>query len=463
MRQLHRRLDRLVEQLHTVVLFKHARHAAQHQDGLDLVGLRHLHDLEAPRQCRVFLDVLLVLGPRGRADGAKVAARQCRLQQVGRIARACSATGAHQRVDLVDEQDDRGGRCLHLVDDLPQALLELSLHAGAGLQQADVQRQQLHVLQLRWHVAARKPLRKTFDHRGLADTGLAGEQRVVLATPHQDVDDLSDLLVATRDGVHLALLRLLGEVDRELLQRIALAHRCGRHRACLFPRCPAAHAGAVLRPHLRLGRRVADLDEVVGQVFDFDALELPGQIEERVAQALRLQHTDQDVARANLRLAELQRRVGPGALDRVLDVRRKIADGGGTARQPVERRRHVLGHGRDVEAVVLDHAVQVGILRLQELREPVLQFHIRVAAHLAEDRRAFDGFVGQRIELPEQGGAADFTHGVLRRSFIGARLRASAVHRHRCAHRRRHGCEAGGRARTPSPGAVDCLCGGRGV
>ena len=73
-------------------------------------------------------------------DGAQLAARQRRLEQVGRVAGAGRAAGADQRVRLVDEQDDRLGRRLHLVDHLAQPLLELALHAGAGLQQADVER-----------------------------------------------------------------------------------------------------------------------------------------------------------------------------------------------------------------------------------------------------------------------------------------------------------------------------------
>jgi hypothetical protein len=413
-RELDRGLDGLVEQLHAVVLLQHAGHAAQHQDRLHLVGLGHLHDLEAAGERRVFLDVLLVLGPGGGADGAQVAARQRRLEQVGRIAGAGRAARAHERVDLVDEKNDRRRRALHLVDHLAQALLELALHARAGLQEADVQREQLHVLQLRRHVAACEALRETFDHGGLADTGLAGQQRVVLAAAHEDVDDLADLFVAPGHRVHLALLGFLGEVDSELLQRIALAHGRGRHRARVFARRAAAHAGAVLRAHLRFGRGVAHLRKVVGQVLDLDLLELLGQVEERVAQALRLQHRDHDVAGAHLRLAELQRGVGPRAFDGVLDVRREVADRGGAARQAVERGRHVLRDHRHIQAVVLDHAVQVGVLRLQQLGEPVLQFHIRIATHLAEHRGAFDGLVGQRVELAEKGGATDFTHGVLR-------------------------------------------------
>jgi hypothetical protein len=56
---------------------------------------------------RVFFDVLLVLGKRGGADGAQLATRQGGLEQVGRIARACSTTRAHERVGLVNEQNDR--------------------------------------------------------------------------------------------------------------------------------------------------------------------------------------------------------------------------------------------------------------------------------------------------------------------------------------------------------------------
>ena len=58
-------------------------------------------------------------------------------------------------------------------------------------------------------------MREAFDDGGLADAGLAGEDRVVLAAAHEDVDDLADLLVAADDGIDLALARPLGEVDGE--------------------------------------------------------------------------------------------------------------------------------------------------------------------------------------------------------------------------------------------------------
>src|SRR3546814_12235729 len=70
--------------------------------------------------------------------------------------------------------------------------LELALDAGAGLQHPEIQRQQLHALQDWWHQAFGDAHRQAFDHRGLADAGLAGEDRAVLPPPGQDVDHLPE-------------------------------------------------------------------------------------------------------------------------------------------------------------------------------------------------------------------------------------------------------------------------------
>ena len=146
---------------HAVVLLQDAGDAAQHQHRLLLAGLVDLHHLEAAGERRVLLDVLLVFGPGGGGDGAQLAARQRRLEQVGRVAGAGGAAGADQRVRLVDEQDDRLGRGLHLVDHRAQPVLELALHAGAGLQQPDVEpaatRPSAAAARRRWRCAGRSP------------------------------------------------------------------------------------------------------------------------------------------------------------------------------------------------------------------------------------------------------------------------------------------------------------------
>ncbi len=66
---------------------------------------------------------------------------------------------------------------------------------------------------------------EALDDGRLADAGLAGEDRVVLAAAQQDVDHLADLEVAAEHRVDLAVAGGLGEVLRELVEvgRLAAA------------------------------------------------------------------------------------------------------------------------------------------------------------------------------------------------------------------------------------------------
>ena len=56
--------------------------------------------------------------------------------------------------------------------------------------------------------------------------------------------------------------------------------------------------------------------------------------------------------------------------------------------------------------------VQIRVRELKNLEEPVHEFHVRIASHFAENRRAFDGFVGQRIEFAKKDCSFYFRHGV---------------------------------------------------
>ena len=67
--------------------------------------------LEAALEGGVLLDVLAVLVERGRADGVQLAAREHRLEQVGRVHRALGRAGPDDRVQLVDEQDHPAVGC----------------------------------------------------------------------------------------------------------------------------------------------------------------------------------------------------------------------------------------------------------------------------------------------------------------------------------------------------------------
>ena len=104
---------------------------------------------------------------------------------------------------FIDEQNDGLGRGLDFVDHLTQPVLELAFHARAGLQQADIQRAQRHVLQDRRNVAINDAPREPFHDGGLADAGLAGQDRIVLPPAHQDVDNLPDFGIAADNALDL--------------------------------------------------------------------------------------------------------------------------------------------------------------------------------------------------------------------------------------------------------------------
>ena len=101
--------------------------------------------LETARERRVLLDMLAIFVERRRADAMQFAARQRRLQEIGRIHRAVGLAGADERVHLVDEQDDAAFRRGDLVEDGLQPLLEFAAIFGAGDERAHVEGEQLLV------------------------------------------------------------------------------------------------------------------------------------------------------------------------------------------------------------------------------------------------------------------------------------------------------------------------------
>ena len=80
--------------------------AAQDRDRVLDRGLVDEQRLEPSLERRVLLDVLAILGERGRADAVQLAPGEHRLEHVARVHRAFGRAGAHDRVKLVDEHQD---------------------------------------------------------------------------------------------------------------------------------------------------------------------------------------------------------------------------------------------------------------------------------------------------------------------------------------------------------------------
>ena len=200
----------------------------------DLDGLVHRgrldHDrLEAAFQRAVLLDVLPVLVEGRRPHALQLAARQRGLEHVGRVDGAFRGARAHQRVQLVDEQDDLlvlGD----LVHDRLEPLLELPAVLGARDDRRHVEREHSVVAK---HVGA-EPVsdqqREALHDRRLPDARLADEHRVVLLPAREDLHHPLDLLGPPDGRVELPFGAELGQIAAEVVERGGLGFLLGLGR-----------------------------------------------------------------------------------------------------------------------------------------------------------------------------------------------------------------------------------------
>ena len=198
------------------MLFVALADALEDLDRLFDAGLFDHDRLEAALERGVALDVLAVVVERGSADALQLAAGQRGLEDVGGVDSAFGGAGADEHVHLVDEEDAVAG-VLDLFDDLLEALFELAAVLGAGDERTDIEGEQALALQRLRHVAVDDAVGQAFDDGGLADAGLADQDRVVLGAAREDLDQALDLAAAADDRVELAGARRGGEVDAQLV------------------------------------------------------------------------------------------------------------------------------------------------------------------------------------------------------------------------------------------------------
>ena len=216
---------------HAVVHLVALLEPAQDRDGVGHRRLAHVDGLEAPLERGVLLDAGAVLVERRRADGAQLAAREHRLQQVGRVDGALGLAGADDRVQLVDEEDHLAVGRRDVAEHGLQALLELAAVLGAGEQRAEIERPHALALEALGDVARDDALGEALDDRRLADARLADQDRVVLRAAREHLDDAAHLVVTADHRVELAGLGERRQVAPVLRERaVALLGVGGRGR-----------------------------------------------------------------------------------------------------------------------------------------------------------------------------------------------------------------------------------------
>src|SRR3990167_3122432 len=198
---------------------------AQNGCGVVKSRLQNMHRLEAPLECGVALDVLLVLAQSRRTYDMQVASRQCRLQHIARVHRALGGAGPYHRMYFIDEQQYLAFRALYFLHYRLKPLFELAAVLGTRNKGAEVERYQVFIAQGIRHVAHGYALCKSLCYGRFAHARLADEYGVVLGAAGKYLDYAAYFLIAANDWVELVLMRHFGERARVLLQSaIFLGH-----------------------------------------------------------------------------------------------------------------------------------------------------------------------------------------------------------------------------------------------
>mmetsp|Transcript_12555 Transcript_12555/g.36798 ORF Transcript_12555/g.36798 Transcript_12555/m.36798 type:complete len:397 (+) Transcript_12555:643-1833(+) len=209
--------DRPVAVLDAVVLLVLWPQTGEYGGRLGDGRLVHFDRLEAPLERGVLLDVLAVLGDRGRADALQLAARECGLEQVGRVDGPLGGARADECVDLVDEEHRLVG-LRHLLNHRLEPLLKLAAVLRVGDEQAELEREHAHPEQPLRRVAVHDALRDALGDRSLADARVSNQHRVRLAAADEDLHAAAHLVGAPDARVELPFPRPLRQVDRALLE-----------------------------------------------------------------------------------------------------------------------------------------------------------------------------------------------------------------------------------------------------
>ena len=134
-------------------------------------------------------------------------------------------SGAHQRVQLVDEQNDLALRVFDFFQDRFETVFKFAAIFRPGQHRSEIERHHALVLQNFRHVAGNDALGEAFYDSRLADSGFADEYGIIFRAAGEHLHHAANFFVASDDRVELAPAGLLGQVARIFFQRLKLCFR----------------------------------------------------------------------------------------------------------------------------------------------------------------------------------------------------------------------------------------------
>ena len=287
------------------------------------------------------------------------------------------------------------GGVLHFFDQALQPILEFALYARTGLEQSQVERADMHVLQRRRNIALRHAESEAFHHGRLAHARFAGQDRVVLTAARENIDDLADLRVAAEHRIDLAFLGITGEIDRVLvevrrLSAIGFAPSAGAEAAPENPVDVVSAESATIP--IRSLRRASDID----------LLKFLAHVAHQARKFLIRREREDGESGAHLTCVEVDGADGPRNGQHLQHCRTDGRRAGISRLEFVEASRQLSRQARLVDLEMLDDRGKVIVGRVEELGEKVLDLDVVVGAGQAKACCSFQSAARLVIQLCNQ-------------------------------------------------------------
>ena len=226
-REFSRSHNRGVGNFDAVVRFVLFLQTAQNGDRVLNRGLVDHHFLEAAFECGILFDVLSVFVKGGRADHVKFASCEGGLQHIAGIHAPLGLPRTDDGVELIDEENDLALLVRHFLQKLLEALLKFAAVLGARNEARHIERKNGLAAKSIRHFVVDDALSEPLNDGRLADARLADKDGVVLRAALQNLHRAANLVVAADHGVELPFTGTGRQVDRVLLQSLALIFRIG--------------------------------------------------------------------------------------------------------------------------------------------------------------------------------------------------------------------------------------------
>ncbi len=247
------------------------------------------------------------------------------------------------------------------------------------MQQREIESPHGDVLQHRRHVALRDAQREALHHGGLADTGFADQNGIVLTPAGENIDHLADLGIARQHGIHFALAGVLGQIDGVLIEVGRLAAGSGALGA--FRR-----GGFFSRHFLAFDGIGDDREEVFLERVGLNLLQLFTDLAHNPRQLFVGDQRQDGVPGADAGGLEVDRADGPGLREHLQQRRAQCRRACVAGFEFVEAARQLRRQARLVDAKLLQDEGEVSIARIEQFHQVMLDFDVIVGPGQAESR-----------------------------------------------------------------------------